>query len=122
METKIPSIFYLQRRITMKKLKDMLPFLLVTLFSFYLLPLFIKDTGSAILILLIIIPVIGFVCSMIYGLKKPFSLFYSVIVAILFIPSIFIFYNSSAWIYTVVYGAIALIGSGIGAYISKNRK
>ncbi len=103
----------------MKKLKDMLPFLIVLAADFYLLPLLIKDTGTGMQMLLIVIPLICFVCSLIYGFKKPFSLFYSVIAASLFIPSIFIFYNSSAWVYIIVYGVIALIGSVIGKGISK---
>lgn len=90
--------------------------------DFYLLPMVIKDTGTAMLMLLIVVPLICFICSLIYGLIKPFSIFYSAIVAFLFIPCIFIFYNSSAWVYIIAYGIIALIGSVIGMYISKRTK
>lgn len=47
---------------------------------------------------------------------------YAVIVAILFIPTIPIFYNSTAWIYIFVYGAIALIGNAIGMVFGKMRQ
>ena len=104
----IQIIYILCRRITMKKLKDILPFLMVVLADFYLLPLFIQDTGTAMLMLLVVVPLICFICFLIYGLKKPFSLLYSAAVVILFIPSIFIFYNSSAWVYIIAYGVIAL--------------
>ncbi len=106
----------------MKKLKDMLPFLLIILGTFYLLPMLIQDTGTGMMALLIIIPLICFISSLIYGLKKPFSIFYPIIVGVLFVPSILIFYNSSAWVYIIGYGIVALIGSFIGVCISKEMK
>lgn len=105
-----------------EKIKDMLPFLGIIMIDFYLLPMMMRDTGTAILMLLVVVPSICFLCSLIYGLKKSFSILYSAIVAVLFIPSIFIFYNVSAWIYIIAYGIIALIGSGIGRYVSKRAK
>ena len=106
----------------MKNVKDMLPFLGIIGLDFYLLPIVIKDTGSAMLMLLIVVPLICFICSLVYGLKKPFSIVYSVIVAFLFVPSIFIFYNSSAWVYSIGYGIIALAGSVLGMLLSKRAK
>jgi len=85
--------------------------------DFYLLPMVINDTGTAMLVLLIVVPLICFLCSLIYGLKKSFSILYSAIVAFLFIPSIFIFYNLSAWIYIIVYGVIAHAGFVTGQTI-----
>jgi len=108
--------------VTIKHLKDMLPFLGIIALDFYLLPMLIKDMGTAMLMLLIVEPSICFICSLIYGLKKPFSIFYSAIAAILFVPSIFVFYNSSAWVYIIGYGIIALMGSVIGMSISKRAK
>ena len=105
----------------MKKVKDMVPYLGIIIIDFYLLPMVIKDTGSAMLMLLIVIPLTCFLISLIYGLKKPFNILYSVIVAFLFVPSIFIFYNSSAWVYMITYGIIALIGSAIGMFIAKSK-
>ncbi|WIV11530.1 hypothetical protein [Proteiniborus sp. MB09-C3] len=106
----------------MEKIKAMIPFLIAIILDFYLLPLLIKDTGIAMLMLLIIIPLICFICSFIYGIKRPFSIFYSVIVAFLFLPSILIFYNSSAWVYSIGYGVVALFGSFIGNYAVKRAK
>lgn len=106
---------------TMKKVKDMVPYLGIIIIDFYLLPMAIKDTGSAMLMLLIVVPLICFLISLRYGLKKPFSILYSVIVSLLFVPSIFIYYNSSAWVYTIAYGIIALIGSAIGMLITKSK-
>lgn len=105
-----------------KALKNMLPYLVVTLMDFYLLPLLIKDTGSAMMMLLVVVPLICFVCSMLYGAKNSFHWLYAMNVAILFIPTIFIFYNSSAWVYIVGYSLIAFIGNVIGMIIYKAKK
>ena len=104
------------------EMRNMLLPLGVILMGFYLLPLLIRDTGSAMLILLIAIPLICFICSTIYGIKKGFNILYSAIVSVLFVPSIFIFYNLSAWGYIIGYGIIALIGNAIGALIFKYSK
>lgn len=98
-------------------MKKMLPFLIVVLLDFYLLPFLIKDTGSGMVILLFIIPVICLICSLIYGIKNTFKPIFPFVVTILFIPTIFIFFNSSAWIYIPINGLISFIGVYIGAQI-----
>lgn len=98
----------------MKKLRKMLPYLLIIIFAFYILPLLIKDTGSGILILLIGIPIICFIVSFIYGIKNSFNWLFSIFIMMLFVPSIFIYYNESATIYVLVYGVISIIAQFIG--------
>lgn len=99
-----------------------IPYLIVNALAFYLLPLLIQDTGSAMLILLIGMPFICFVTAVVFGAQNSFQWLYALIVAMLFIPSIFIFYNSSAWVYPVAYGILALIGNFIGKMLfQKNR-
>ncbi len=100
----------------------MLPYLLVLLFNFYFLPTLIQDTGSAIFFLLLIIPLICFLCSLVYGIFQGISLYYPLIVAGLFVPSIFIYYNTSAWVYLVVYGILAFIGESLGVHFFKGKK
>ena len=78
----------------MDKLKKNLVFYLLLLIDFYIVPWFIKDTGSAMIVMLVIIPLI----SVFYGIRNGFNFWYILIVAIMFAPSIFIFYNSSAWV------------------------
>ena len=99
----------------------MIPYLVVIALSFYLLPLLIKDTGTAMMMILVVIPLICFICSIFYGIKNSFNYLYAIIVAILFAPTIFIFYNYTAWVYIVGYGLIALIGNTIGMIINKQR-
>ena len=95
----------------MDKLQKMLPYLIINIITFYVLPLLGRNTGSFMLILLIIMPLICFFSSLLYGFKEGFQLIYPIIVAIIFIPTIFIYYNSSAWIYTLIYAGIAFIGN-----------
>ena len=105
----------------MSRLKDMLIFLLVIVLGFYGLPLMIQDTGTGMLFLLVIIPLVCFASSLLYGILKPFSLLFPLAVALLFIPTIFIYYNESAWVYSVGYGAVALLGGLSGRSLSSQR-
>ena len=87
------------------------PYIIFLSIIFYVLPLLIIDTGSGMFILVLVIPVLIFVCSVIYGIKHGFSPLFTLITAILFAPSILIFYNSTAWIYIVVYSIISFVGN-----------
>jgi hypothetical protein len=53
----------------MNELKEMLPYLLVYVVAFYILPLLGKDIGSFMLILLVVTPLACFVASLFYGIK-----------------------------------------------------
>lgn len=106
----------------MDKLRKMLPFLGVNVFAFYILPFLNSYTNGIILLLLIEIPVICFVTSLVYGIKKSFNLIYTLLVMLIFIPTIFIFYNESAAIYILIYGVHSLIGNFIGYLIFKSKR
>lgn len=95
----------------MDKLKKNIAFYILLLSDFYIIPWLIKDTGSGMIIMIMIIPLVCFVTSIFYGIKNGFDFWYILIVAIMFIPSIFIFYNYTAWIYVVAYAGIALLGN-----------
>ena len=103
----------------MEKLKKNWIYYFIMFIAFYLVPILIKDTGSGMTILLIVIPLITLITSLIYGLRNTFDLVYPLIVAILFIPTLFIYYNTSAWIYIIVYSVIAVIGELIGKILQK---
>lgn len=95
----------------MEKLKKELLFYTILILDFYLLPFFIRDTGSGMIFLLVIMPLICLITSYICGVKNGFHIRFPLITAALFAPSVFIFYNSSAWVYIVGYGVISLLGS-----------
>lgn len=91
----------------------------IILIAFYIVPMLIKDTGSGMFILLIVIPLITLITSLIYGLRNAVDFIYPLIVAILFIPTLFIYYNISAWVYIIAYSLIALIGEILGKTLQK---
>lgn len=103
----------------MDKLKKNILFYILLFVDFYVIPWFIKDTGSAMIVMLMIIPLICFITSIFYGIRNGFDFWYILIVAIMFTPSIFMFYNSSAWVYVVVYTVIALLGNLIALPLGK---
>jgi len=103
----------------MKKIREMSVYLIVIILAFYVLPVFINDTGTGIFFLLILTPIICFVTSIIYGIRHSFNLIFLLIIMILFIPTIFIFYNESAAVYVLIYGIIAAIGNLLGSLIKK---
>lgn len=110
--------YFLTGVIQMKqKAKQMLPYLIIITCLFYLVPLTIKDTGSAMQALLVVIPAGCFVTSLIYGIRHSFNGIFAVFVIVLFLPSIGIFYNFSAVFYCYIFGFLALLGNGLGAGI-----
>ncbi len=106
----------------MQKVKKMIPYLGVLLIDFYLLPLCMYDTGTAMILLLAALPLICLVCSIIYGIKQGFCWIYPIAVAAVFTPTIWIYYNPSAWVYIVAYAGIALIGNLIGMIFFKQKE
>ena len=102
-----------------EKLLPLLPYAAVLAVLFYAAPLLIVDTGSAMVLLLIVIPLLTLVCGAVYGCRRGFSLLFPLMTAVLFTPTLFIFYNASAWVYLAVYAVIALAGTGIGRAMRK---
>ena len=102
-----------------KKLKSMIPYLIINAIAFYVLPVLITDTGSAMGMMLFILPLICLITSLIYGIKNSLNIVYPIIIVLLFAPTIFIHYNSSASVYIVAYGVIAMIGNFIGKLFYK---
>ena len=95
----------------MDKLKKNILIYILLIINFYILPALIKDTGTAMIMLLVVIQINNLV---IVQSSDGFDIWYVFSVGILFFPSIFIYYNSSALIYVIVYTIIALIGNFVG--------
>ena len=104
-----------------KKWISLIPYVIVLAVDFYLLPCLINDTGIAMLMILCVIPLIAFICSVIYGVRQGFNFLLPIIAVILFIPTIFIYYNESAWVYVIIYGIVTLVGNGVGRIFYKKR-
>lgn len=102
-----------------KKLSAFAPYGLALAVIFYALPLLIGDTGSGMLLLLVIMPLLTFACAVGYGVRQGFHVGFALAAVLFFAPTIFIFYNASAWSYLVVYGTVALAGNLIGTAFYK---
>ena len=96
------------------KLMNLSPYLLVLAVDFYLLPLLAQNTGAAMLLMLCVMPLVALVIGVAYGLRRGFSIWLAVIALLLFIPTIFIYYNASAWVYPLFYALLVLVGNLIG--------
>ncbi len=105
-----------------KKQTAFIFYIISLIIIFYALPLLIRDTGSGMLVMLLGIPLLTLICSAVYGIKQGFQPLLSLITAIVFAPSVFIFYNASAWIYIVIYAVISLVGNGIGRLFFKKKE
>lgn len=112
---------YLRKKgdVLMDKIKKNWIYYFIILIAFYIVPMLIKDTGSGMFILLIVIPLITLITSIIYGLRNTVDFIYPLLVAILFIPTLFIYYNTSAWVYVIAYSMIAVIGELLGKTLQK---
>lgn len=89
--------------------------------AFYLLPLLIRDTGSGMFVLLFALPCVcllaGFACGCAAGLRW----YYPIVIALLFIPVIFLYLNETAALYAPIYGLIAFAGNLAGAPVRRLR-
>lgn len=94
----------------------------ILLMNFYILPLLIQDTASAMTLLLVVMPLICLAVSVFYGFTFGFHLWYPLSVGLLFIPSIWIHYNLSAWIYIFLFALVSLLGMSIGWWTGKRKK
>lgn len=81
---------------------------------YYLLPVLFEDTGGYITYLLVIAPVMSFLCALFPSMKYGYELLFPVMCGLLFVPSAFLYFNETAIIYAIVYGACALFGSILG--------
>lgn len=99
-----------------KCIKEMVV-LLIQLFMFYVFPLFAGPTDAMGMVFLIILATI--LLSIVLGVlsNKKIKYLYPVVIAVLFIPSVFIYYNESAMIHSVWYLVVSTIGLLFGAII-----
>lgn len=103
----------------MKKYVKEIIILLIQLLVFYMLPLFAGPTDAMGMVFLILLST--FVLSILIGgiSNEKVKYLYPVVIAMLFIPSVFISYNESAFIHSVWYFVVSTIGMLIGTIASK---
>ena len=103
----------------MKRFIKEIVILLIQLFMFYILPLFAGPTDAMGMVLLMILAT--FVLSIIIGSisKEKIKYLYPIIISILFIPSVFIYYNESALVHALWYLVVSSVGLIFGTIIYK---
>ncbi len=103
----------------MKKYFKEIIILSLQLLVFYILPLFAGPTDIMGLVILMLLSTALLSCAIGSISKEKIKYLYPIIIAILFIPSIFIYYNDSALIHSVWYFVVSAIGLLIGSIIRK---
>lgn len=96
------------------RLIPLAPYAAVLAADFYLLPLLMRNTGAAILLMLCVMPLAAFVTALACGMRRGFSPLLSAAAFVLFLPTVFLYYNAAAWIYAIAYAAVVLAGTGAG--------
>ncbi len=103
----------------MKKYIKEIIVLVIQMFMFYIFPLFAGPTDAMGMVFLIIVAT--FILSFFMGIasKEKIKYIYPLVASVIFIPSVFIYYNSSALVHSLWYLVISSIGIIIGTAIFK---
>ena len=110
-------------------IKKQLWYILALLVLFYAVPLiyflpafndtFITSLSAS--MLLLYNPAAILAISAVYGFKHRFKWYFLLMVPVLFVPSVFVFYNGSALIYGLFYEVFCAAGLGLGVLIGLGR-
>lgn len=103
----------------MKKYIKEIILLIVQILMFYLLPLFAGPTDAMGMVAIMLI--MTFLISLIGGsiINNKLKIYYPIIIAIVFVPSVFIYYNESALIHSLWYLIDSYIGLVCGNLLKK---
>jgi len=111
------------------QIKKQLWYILIFLVLFYAVPtaFWLPDltdtfwTSFAASMLILYNPAPILAISAVYGFRHGFKWYFLLFVPVLFIPSIFLFYNESALIYAAYYEFFCLAGLGLGVLLRRGR-
>ena len=106
----------------MKKHVKEIIILIIQLFMFYIFPLFAGPTDAMGMVFLIWLSTIILGMIIVIISTKKIKYLYPIFISILFIPSVFIYYNESALIHSLWYLVSSSIGMLIGTIIYIIRK
>ena len=103
----------------MKKYLKEIILLLIQIFMYYTYPLFCGPTDTMGMVFIILLTT--FLLSIIITIvsKEKIKYLYPIIISILFIPSVFIYYNESALIHSIWYFVVSTLGIVLGITINK---
>ena len=110
-----------ERKIEMKKMIKMLPYLLAYLLIYYLLPLPLFNSAPwwGMDCLMIYMPILSLIIGIVYGANNGFSIFLPIMSAIIFMHADWIHYDELLYGYAIIYAIISLIGIILGKYTQK---
>lgn len=96
-------------------MKARINYLLVVFVSYALssLAIFI-DKGLAIIGILFFTPLIILILSILYSRRYKFDIIFSIAVGVLFLPLLIYPYNETAFIYSLIYAGVSIVGQVIG--------
>jgi len=107
----------------MKKYMKEIILLLIQLCMYYILPLFAGPTDIMGMVFLILLITLILSILLVFTSKEKIKYLYPIIISIIFIPSVFIYYNKSALVHSLWYLIDSSIGMLVGTiikiYISK---
>ncbi|MDR2703847.1 MAG: hypothetical protein LBB58_05850 [Cellulomonadaceae bacterium] len=83
---------------------------------------FVGDKGILIVGLLLVLPLFHLGVGVLYGRKYGFRWELFALAALVFIPALLIFLNSSAWIYLGFYFLLLVVGQGTGLLTNRKRR
>lgn len=106
----------------MKKYQKEIILLLIQTFMYYIYPLFCGPTDAMGMVFIILLTTFSLSIILTIISKEKIKYLYPIIVALLFIPSIFIYYNESALIHSIWYLVVSTVGMFLGIIITKIKK
>ena len=101
----------------MKKFLKEIVILFIQLFMFYIFPLFMYLYGPFGIVVLISSMTLILSTTLSIISKNKIKYLYPFIISILFIPSIYIYYNESALIHCIWYFIVSIVGLFVGVII-----
>jgi len=114
---KCSLLFSFSEGIKMNISKKMLPYLLPCILAFYFLPMI---SGIALFLMLFALPTVCFCSSFTYSMKNNFNFTFSLLIALIFLPTVFLFYNETALAYnTFIFFIVSLLRNGLGVPLYK---
>lgn len=97
------------------RLLSLWPYLLALVFLYYVFPLSMGALGPF-LPLLVFMPALCLVCGFVCGLRQGFRPLLPAAAVLLFLPTLFLYYNTSAWVYAPAFGLLCLAGVLLGGH------
>lgn len=107
-----------------ERFKKYLPYLLINIGCYFLLPLLLKGTTGGEFILMITIPFIVMMTSLLAGYNNDsFCYLFSILIGVLFVPVVYLYMNTTALVYAVIFMVLSFGANYVGYRMAeKDRK